>query len=87
MNTTTIAVGTGAVVVAGHWANEKPLNIKVAIGIGAYAVCLSILSAADAQMANALAFMVFFAACAVYVAKGPQGPGLISKLGFSSTGN
>lgn len=83
MNTTTVAVGTGAIVVAGQWANNKPLNIKVAIGVGAYAVCLAILSAADAQMANTLAFMVFFAACAVYVAPSAAGPGLVSKLGLT----
>jgi len=86
VNTTTIAVGTGAVVVAGHWANEKPLSIKILIGVGGYAVCLALLSAADAQMANTLAFMVFFAACAIYVAPSAQGPGLISKLGLSSGG-
>jgi len=83
MNTTTVAVGTGAIVVAGRWANNQPITVKVAIGVGAYAVCLSILSAADAQMANSLAFLVFFVACAYYVAPSANGPGLVSKLGFS----
>jgi len=85
VNTATIAVGTGAIVVAGKWANGESLNIKIAIGVGAYAVCLSLLSAADAQMAHTLAFMVFFAACAYYVAPSTAGPGLVGKLGLSGT--
>jgi uncharacterized membrane protein YfcA len=85
VNTTTVAVGTGAVVVAGRWANQQPIDIKTAIGVGAYAVCLSVLSAADAKMANSLAFIVFFVACAYYVAPSEKGPGLVSKLGFSGT--
>jgi hypothetical protein len=86
VNTATVAVGTGAIVVAGRWANKQPLSIKIAIGVGSYAVCLSLLSAADAKMANTLAFMVFFAACAYYVAPSAEGPGLVSKLGLSSGG-
>jgi len=87
MNTTTVAVGTGAIVVAGRWANNEPFSIKVAIGVGAYAVCLSLLSAADAQMANTLAFMVFFLACVYYVAddKAANRKGLVSKLGFGTS--
>jgi uncharacterized membrane protein YfcA len=82
MNTTTVAVGTGAVVVAGRWANGEQVNIKIAIGVGAYAICLSILSAADAGMANTLAFMVFFLACTYYLAddKAANRQGLVSKL-------
>lgn len=87
MNTTTVAVGTGALVVAGRWANNEPFDVKVAIGVGAYAICLSILSAADAQMANTLAFMVFFLASVRYLADDKAGgrTGLVSKL-FQSTG-
>lgn len=82
MNTTTVAVGTGAIVVAGRWANKEQVNVKIAIGVGAYAVCLSILSAADAQMANTLAFMVLFLACTYYLAddKASGRTGLVSKL-------
>lgn len=80
MNTSTVAVGTGALVVGGMWANGKPLNIKIIIGIGAYAVCLSVLSAADPGMANSVGFLVFFLACGYYLADSPSGPGLVTKL-------
>lgn len=81
MNTSTVAVGTGALVVGGMWANGKPLNIKIVIGIGAYAICLSVLSAADPGMANSVGFLVFFLACGYYLADDPNGqPGLVSKL-------
>jgi uncharacterized membrane protein YfcA len=87
VNTTTIAVGTGAIVVAGRWANEQPVDIKIAIGVGTYAICLALLSAADAKMANTVAFMVFFLACVRYIPSGEAGPGLISKLGYTGAGN
>jgi hypothetical protein len=80
MNTSTVAVGTGALVVGGMWANGKPLNIKIIIGIGAYAVCLSVLSAADPGMANSVGFLVFFLACGYYLADSPGQQGLVSKL-------
>ena len=83
MNTTTIAVGTGLIVVAGRWANKQPLDIKPVVGIGAYAISLAILSAADPQMANTLAFIVFASACFYYLAESPSGPGLISALGWT----
>jgi len=83
VNTTTMAVGTGAVVVGGRWANKQPIDIKIAIGVGAYAVSLAILSAADPGMANTLSFLVFFAACTWYLAPSAAGPGLVSALGWS----
>jgi phenolic acid decarboxylase len=68
MNTTTWAVGTSAVVVAGRWATDKPLDIKLVIGLGVYAVSLSLLSNMDAELAAKFSGLVFFAACL-----GPEG--------------
>lgn len=68
MNTTTWAVGTSAMVVAGRWATGKPLDIKLVVGLGAYAVSLSILSNVDADIAAKFSAMVFFMACV-----GPEG--------------
>jgi len=68
MNTTTWAVGTSAIVVAGRWATEKPLDIKLVVGLGAYAIGLSVLSTVDADIAAKLSAMVFFMACI-----GPEG--------------
>jgi hypothetical protein len=83
VNTTTIAVGTGAIVVAGRWANKQPVDIKIAIGIGAYAISLSLLSAADPQIAGTLALIVLASACFYYLAESPAGPGVIKALGWS----
>ena len=33
MNTTTTVVGTGVLVAAGRWANNQPLDIRIAIGV------------------------------------------------------
>lgn len=68
MNTTAWAVGTSAVVVAGRWATGKPLDIKLVVGLGAYAVSLSLVSNIDADIASKLSAMVFFMACI-----GPEG--------------
>jgi len=68
MNASVWAVGTSAIVVAGRWANAKPLDIKLVVGLGAYAVSLSIVSNIDADIAAKLSAMVFFMACL-----GPEG--------------
>ena len=68
MNATTWAVGTTAIVVAGRWATEKPLDIKLVVGLGGYAIGLSVLSNIDADIAAKLSAMVFFLACI-----GPEG--------------
>lgn len=68
MNSAVWAVGTSAVVVAGRWANAKPLDIKLAVGLGAYAVSLAIASNVDADTTAKLAAIVFFSACL-----GPEG--------------
>lgn len=63
MNTTVWAVGTSAIVVAGRWATGKPLDIKLVVGLGAYAISLSLVSNIDAEIASKLSAMVFFMAC------------------------
>ena len=63
MNTTTWAVGTSAIVVTGRWATEKPLDIKLVVGLGVYAVSMALVSNVDADVAAKLSAMVFFAAC------------------------
>lgn len=86
MNTTTWAVGTSAVVVAGRWSDGKPLDIKLVVGLGVYATSMALLSNVDADLAAKFAGIVFFAACL-----GPEGfsggtPTLVKivqKLGLS----
>ena len=54
--------------VAGRWATEKPLDIKLVVGLGGYAIGLSVLTNIDADIAAKLSAMVFFLACV-----GPEG--------------
>ena len=68
MNATTWAVGTSAVVIAGRWATGKPLDIKLIVGMGAYAVSLSLLSNVNAELAAKFSGLVFLIACF-----GPEG--------------
>lgn len=68
MNTTTWAVGTAAIVVAGRWTTDKPVDIKVVVGLGVYAASMAVVSNVDADIAAKLSAMVFFAACL-----GPEG--------------
>lgn len=89
MNATTWAVATSAVVVAGRWAEAKPLDIKLVVGLGAYAVSLSILSNVDNNLAAQFSAMVFLAAC--FGKEGLSGgtptiATLFGKLGLTGTG-
>lgn len=77
MNTTTTVVGTGAIVAAGRWANGQTLDIKIAIGIGVFALALSLLGNADERLAGQFALAVFILACFRYL------PGIVQKLGFA----
>lgn len=74
-----MAAGTGMLVIAGRWANAQPLDIKIVVGVGAYAISLSLLSQADDTMAAMLAAIVFFAACGLYL------PGLVQKMGWGGS--
>jgi hypothetical protein len=68
MNTTTWAVGTAAIVVAGRWSTEKPIDIKIVVGLGVYAASMAMVSNVDADIAAKLSAIVFFTACL-----GPEG--------------
>lgn len=77
MNTTTTVVGTGVLVAAGRWANNQPLDIRIAIGVGAFALILSLIGNADEDLAAKFALAVFILACFRYL------PGIVQKLGFA----
>ena len=72
-----MVVGTGVLVAAGRWANGQALDIKIAVGVGVFALALSILGNADEKLAGQFALLVFILACFRYL------PGIVSKLGFS----
>ena len=66
MNTTTAAVATGVVVTAGRWADGKNLDVRIAIGTGALAIGLAVLSGANEQLASRFAVLVLLGAVLVY---------------------
>ena len=67
MNTTTIVVATAALVVAGRWADDKKIDVSIAVGAGALAVSLSLIAAADARLAQQFALLVLMLAAFRYV--------------------
>lgn len=87
MNTTTAAVGTGAIVVAGRWAAGFKIDIQIGVGIGVYAVALSMLSSTNALLGSQVAILVLFAAMAVYLEPLLIKMGLIAGTGVESGQN
>lgn len=67
MNTTTAMVGTGVVITAGKWSNGEHLSISIAVGVGAAAIGLALLSAADEKLAGLFAWAIFFGAALKYL--------------------
>lgn len=74
--TTTAAVATAVIVTAGRFSQGKPIDVGIAIGAGAFAIGLSLISAADEKIARQFAFMVLFLAMVLYL------PSIVEKLGW-----
>jgi L-lactate permease len=77
MNTTQTVVATAAIVVAGRWQQEKPIDVGIAVGGGVFAIGLSILSNFNEEFAKLMGYVVLVAALYMY------GPTLANKLGFA----
>lgn len=77
MNTTNAVVLTSVVVVAGHWANDKKLSIRVAIGAGALAFGLAALDQSSPELASKFAILILVAAVFMYA------PGIAKKAGLT----
>lgn len=78
MSTTTSVVATGVIVVAGRIAQEKPIDIKIAVGAAAFALSLSLIGNANEQLASRFAALVLVGAALIYV------PAIASKTGLGS---
>jgi len=72
-------IGTGIIVLAGRWANDKPIDVKTAIGIGVYALGIAGLAATNEKLASQFATLVLISAGFLYVIP------LASKLGLTNT--
>lgn len=57
-DTTTMAMATGALVVGGYWAAGKSLNVRLGIGIGAYAIGLALLDQVNSNIAKSVSVLV-----------------------------
>lgn len=77
MNTTQTVVATAAIVVAGKWQKNEPIDVRIAVGGGILAIGLSILSNINEEFAKLMSYTVILAALYTY------GPGLAKALGFS----
>jgi hypothetical protein len=76
MNTTNAVALTGLLVVAGRWSAGKPLDIRVAVGVGGVALGLSALSSADEGLAGKFAVLILVTAIFAY------GPWIADKAGL-----
>lgn len=76
MNTNTYVIGTVAVAVAGRWAEDKPLDVRVAVGAAGYAIGLALINTADSGVASKIALAVMLTALFRYV------PAIVTKTGI-----
>jgi hypothetical protein len=77
MNTTNAVLMTAVVVVAGRWANEKPLSIRIAVGTAGLALFLAVLNSSSPDLASKFAVLILLAAVFQY------GPGIVKKAGLT----
>lgn len=77
MDITTSVVATGAITAAGKWANGDSLDVKLAIGVGAFALILTLIAQANEKLASQFALLVLLLAMFRYV------PGIASKVGLT----
>lgn len=66
MDTTTSVVATGVTVVAGRWAQEKPVSVQMFVGLGALAIFLSVMQAGNSKLAEQFATLVLVSAVLIY---------------------
>lgn len=77
MNTTNAVIMTSLVVVAGRWANDKPLDIRLAVGTAGLALFLAVINSSQPELASKFAVLVLVAAVFMY------GPGIAKKAGLT----
>ena len=67
MDVGTAVVGTGVIVAAGRWAEDKKIEIPQFVGIGVLAIGLAFLQSVNAEFTGKFATLVFAAALMYYM--------------------
>lgn len=73
----TSLITAGLLVVAGRWANKKPLDFRIALGMVILIIMLTLMAEADRELAERFALLVLLAAALTNVVP------LSRKFGFS----
>lgn len=76
MNPIAAALITGAMVVAGKWADGKSPNIDNAIGVAGIAVGLALMDQANERLATMFAWLIVLSVTIVYFPRIAKGTGL-----------
>lgn len=77
MNATTFIVLTAAVVVAGQWAQDKLITMKLVVGGTFLAIALGIMSQMNEKLGMTFAALIFTTAVFTY------GPDIVKGLGLT----
>jgi predicted membrane channel-forming protein YqfA (hemolysin III family) len=66
MDTTTSVITTGVVVTAGRWSQEKPVEMRIFIGMGILAIFLAVMQASNNKLAEQFATLILVSAVLIY---------------------
>jgi hypothetical protein len=77
VNTTNAVLMTGLIVVAGHWADDKKLSVRLAVGTAGLSLFLSVLNSSSPELAGKFAVLVLVGAVFLY------GPSIVKKTGLA----
>ena len=76
MDTTTSALLTTVIVVAGSWADDKQVTARMVLGGVFLAIVLAVLAKADEKLARGFALLVLITATLTYGAKVVEATGI-----------
>lgn len=79
MDTNNAVVATAAVVVAGQWAKDKPISIRIVVGGMFLAIGLSLMNEASPKLASRFAVLILTVAIFAYVPAIAYSTGLAKK--------
>jgi hypothetical protein len=77
MNPLSAALISGAIIVAGKWANKKAPNIDNAIGIAGIAIGLALMDQANERLATGFAWLIVLSVAIIYIPQIVKAAGLV----------